>query len=201
MKEAITFRVTSKGVMVKLNPDRSFFEIKEDLKKHIGEANDFFAGVNLYLNLEGCTFTLKEMEELTQLVSQFEKVNDVFFYNEMVKTKRRTMDTFLINRTIRSGQSIKYPANIVVIGDINPGAEVIAGGDILVIGKLRGVVHAGATGSVDSQVIALKLQPTQLRIGNIISRSPDDNDFPEPSHPERAYIKDGVILVEELQLK
>ncbi len=111
------------------------------------------------------------------------------------------MDTILINRTIRSGQSIKYPTNIVVIGDVNPGAEIIAGGDILVIGKLRGVVHAGATGSTDSQVIALKLQPTQLRIGNIISRSPDDTSITEPSNPERAYIKDGVIIVEELQLK
>jgi len=201
MREAITFRVTSRGVMVNLNSDRLFSEIKEALKKHIGDANDFFAGVDLYLNLEGCTFTLEEMTELTQLVSGFEKINNVYFYNERVKTKKRTMDTILINRTIRSGQSIKYPANIVVIGDINPGAEVIAGGDILVIGKLRGVVHAGATGSIDSQVIALKLQPTQLRIGNIISRSPDDSNLPEPSNPERAYIKDGVIIVEELQLK
>lgn len=201
MRDAITFKVTSRGVNVNLNSDRLFSEIKEALRKQIGEANDFFAGVDLYLNFDGCTYSLEEMKELTQLVAGFKKINNVYFYSEKAKPKRRTMDTILINRTIRSGQSIKYPANIVVIGDVNPGAEVIAGGDILVIGKLRGVVHAGAMGSVDSQVIALKLQPTQLRIGNIISRSPDDSNLPEPSNPERAYIKDGVIIVEELQLK
>ncbi len=62
MKDAINFRVTSRGVMVNIKPDRLFTEIRGALKRHIGEANDFFAGVDIYLNLEGCTFTLEEMQ-------------------------------------------------------------------------------------------------------------------------------------------
>ncbi|MTI58738.1 MAG: septum site-determining protein MinC [Firmicutes bacterium] len=201
MREAVSFRVSSKGVIINFNSQKSFKEIKEALLNRIEEAGDFFAGIDLYINQNDCIFSLEEMKELINILEKYKRVDNIYFLNEKSRVKPRTMDTILINRTIRSGQRIKYPANIVVIGDINPGAEVIAGGDILVIGKLRGVVHAGAAGSMDSQVIALKLQPTQLRIGTIISRSPDDKRFLQPVNPERAYIKDGIIIVEELQLK
>ncbi|AZO94311.1 septum site-determining protein MinC [Halocella sp. SP3-1] len=201
MREAVSFRVSSKGVIINFNSQKSFEEIKEALLNRIEEAGDFFAGIDLYINQNDCIFSLEEMKELINILEKYKRVDNIYFLNEKSRVKPRTMDTILINRTIRSGQRIKYPANIVVIGDINPGAEVIAGGDILVIGKLRGVVHAGASGSMESQVIALKLQPTQLRIGTIISRSPDDKRFLQPVSPERAYIKDGIIIVEELQLK
>ncbi|MFW6022155.1 MAG: septum site-determining protein MinC [Halanaerobiaceae bacterium] len=199
--DAITFKVTSKGVYINLNSDRDFDDIKKALIKHTGEASDFFAGVDLYINPNGCTLSLEEIQELIQLVKRYEKIENIYFLSQKESTTSKTMDTILINRTIRSGQSIKYPTNIVVIGDVNPGAEVIAGGDILVVGKLRGVVHAGATGSNDSQIIALKLLPTQLRIGNVISRSPDGLQHIDPTIPERAYVKEGSIIVEELQLR
>lgn len=199
--EAISFKVTSRGVNINLNSDYKFEDIKQALLNHTNNASNFFAGVDLYINLNGLTVSAGQMQELIDLLSGYEKVENIYFLNKESNNKARNMDTILINRTIRSGQRIKYPDNIVVIGDVNPGAEVIAGGDILVIGNLRGVVHAGAAGSNQSQVIALKLQPTQLRIGNLITRAPDELTAPEPSVPERAYIKDGVIIVEELKLK
>ncbi|MEJ6950455.1 septum site-determining protein MinC [Natronospora cellulosivora (SeqCode)] len=199
--DAISFKVTSQGVYINLNPEKEFFDIQKALLKHSNEASNFFAGVDLYINLNGLNLLMDEMQELIELVSRYEKVENVYFISQEVSLKSRNMDTILINRTIRSGQLIKYPANIVIIGDVNPGAEVIAGGDILVVGKLRGVVHAGATGANDSQIIALKLQPTQLRIANIISRSPDELKNVEPNAPERAYVKNGTIIVEELEQK
>lgn len=198
--EAISFKVTSKGVHVNLNPDSNYNDIKNAFLKHTSEASNFFTGVELYINLNGRIFSAEEMKELIEILSRYENIGQLYFFNQELKNKSKTMDTILINRTIRSGQRIKYPANIVVIGDINPGAEVIAGGDILVIGKLKGVVHAGAAGSNESQIIALKLQPTQLRIGHFISRSPDEVKDMEPSVPERAYVKDGMIIVETLKL-
>ncbi len=208
--DAISFKVTTKGVYISLNSEKSFEDIKEALLKHTDDASNFFTGVDLYINPNGLVLSAQEMKELIVLLSRYESVENIYFSSEhsqqseqaeQIQEKNRSMDTILINRTIRSGQRVKYPANIVIIGDVNPGAEVIAGEDILVFGKLRGVVHAGAAGSNDSQIIALKLQPTQLRIGNVISRSPDELKDIEPAAPERAYVKDGAIIVEELQLR
>jgi septum site-determining protein MinC len=101
----------------------------------------------------------------------------------------------LIRRTLRSGQVVQYPGHVVVIGDVNPGAEIIAGGDVVVWGKLRGIVHAGATGDDEAVVCALNLAPLQLRIGNHIARAPEGReDLPE--RPEMASVQDGEIVAE-----
>lgn len=108
-------------------------------------------------------------------------------------------NTILIKRTVRSGQSIQFDGNVVVLGDVNPGSEIIASGNIVVMGALRGVVHAGATGNEEATVAAFKLQPTQLRIANHITRAPD-GDYITPEHPEIARIKDGVVVIELYQM-
>jgi septum site-determining protein MinC len=78
----------------------------------------------------------------------------------------------LVFGTVRSGQKIETPFSLVVVGDVNPGADLIAGGDILVLGNLRGTAHASAydDDSFDRVIIAMQMQPMQLRIGSIISR-------------------------------
>jgi septum site-determining protein MinC len=78
--------------------------------------------------------------------------------------------------TLRSGQKIETPFSLVVIGDVNPGADLIAGGDIIVLGSLRGTAHAGAydDDSFDRVIISLQMRPMQLRIGSVISRGSDD---------------------------
>jgi septum site-determining protein MinC len=101
----------------------------------------------------------------------------------------------LIRRTLRSGQVVQHPGHVVVIGDVNPGAEIIAGGDVVVWGKLRGIVHAGATGDDEAVVCALSLAPLQLRIGNHIARAPEEReDLPE--RPEMASVQDSEIVAE-----
>lgn len=107
-------------------------------------------------------------------------------------------NTILIQRTLRSGQSINYNGNVVIVGDVNPGAEVTAAGDVVVMGSLRGVVHAGAGGNEDAVVMAFHLQPTQLRIANYITRPPD-NELADPDYPEMASIKGGVVTIEFFQ--
>lgn len=107
-------------------------------------------------------------------------------------------NTILVQRTLRSGQSIRYNGNVVVLGDVNPGAEVTATGNIIVMGALRGVVHAGAGGDESAVVMAFKLQPTQLRISNHITRPPDDETL-DSDHPEMARIKGGVVTIEAFQ--
>jgi septum site-determining protein MinC len=100
----------------------------------------------------------------------------------------------IVRRTLRSGQSLRHPGSVAVIGDVNPGAEIIAGGDIVVWGRLRGTVHAGALGNESAIVCALDLAPTQLRIAGRISRSPDDRR--RKARPEFARVRDGQIIAE-----
>jgi septum site-determining protein MinC len=105
----------------------------------------------------------------------------------------------LVQRTLRSGQSVCHAGHVVVIGDVNPGAEVIAGGDVIVWGHLRGTVHAGATGDEERCVCALDLSPTQLRIGNLIARPPEGRQRAKAVKPERAFISSGQIVAERWQ--
>jgi len=105
----------------------------------------------------------------------------------------------LVRRTLRSGQVVQHPGHVVVLGDINPGAEVIAGGDVIVWGKVRGKVHAGALGNLGAVVCALDLAPSQLRIGNLIAISPQDRMGKEADTrclPEVAFIQEGQIIAE-----
>jgi len=104
--------------------------------------------------------------------------------------------TLLIRRTVRSGQRIEYDGNVVVMGDVNAGAVVTCTGDIIVLGALRGLAHAGAEGNEDAVVVAFRLEPTQLRIAQYISRSPDEY-LPGPKGPEEARVKNGMIVIEE----
>ena len=107
-------------------------------------------------------------------------------------------ETILVQRTIRSGQTVQYSGHVVILGDVNPGAEIIAGGNIMVLGSLRGVAHAGAIGNQSAVVAAFRLEPTQLRIANHISRAPDGETW-QPQQPEVARIKNGVVVIEKLQ--
>ena len=97
---------------------------------------------------------------------------------------------------LRSGQSLKFNGSVVVLGDANPGSEIVAGGNVIVLGALKGMAHAGAGGDASSFVSALALQPTQLRIANIITSVPTPpKGKKEPPKPSIAYVKDGQVFI------
>lgn len=106
----------------------------------------------------------------------------------------------LCPRTLRSGQTIRYAGHVAVMGDVNAGAEIVAAGDVLVWGRVRGVVHAGASGNDNAVVCALVLAPTQLRIGKHIARAPDELHRPQRG-PEIARVREGRIVIEGWNLK
>ena len=98
-----------------------------------------------------------------------------------------------VNKTLRSGTRIEFASHVVIFGDVNMGAEVVAGGSVIVWGRLRGVVHAGAQGNREAVVCALDLSPTQLRIADEIAVSPARGDTPQP---EIVRLKDGRLQAE-----
>lgn len=99
-----------------------------------------------------------------------------------------------MKETLRSGRSVYHEGHVIVIGDVNPGAEIIATGNVVVWGRLRGLVHAGATGDETAVICALELTPTQLRIASKIAIPPDGK--PQKPAPETAVIRDGQIIAE-----
>jgi len=107
---------------------------------------------------------------------------------------REIADTLFLRRTVRSGQALHHTSNIIVLGDVNPGAEIVAGGDIVVWGVLRGMVHAGYPDNESACVCALHLTPVQLRIAHLLSRPPEGADV--QLRPEVAAIRNGRIVVE-----
>ncbi|HHY35018.1 MAG TPA: septum site-determining protein MinC [Firmicutes bacterium] len=117
---------------------------------------------------------------------------------ERVEGPRPVVETLLYRGTVRSGQRVYHPGNLVILGDVNPGGLVQAGGDIVVMGALRGVAHAGAGGDVDSAIYALKLEPTQIRIANVIGRPPEGEERGPWKGPETARLKDGAIIIEAM---
>jgi septum site-determining protein MinC len=100
----------------------------------------------------------------------------------------------MIRRTLRSGRIVHSTGHVVVYGDVNPGAEIIAAGDVIVWGKLRGNVHAGAEGNENAVVCALDMTPTQMRIASYITTSPPDKR--RKPKPEVASIRNRQIVVE-----
>jgi septum site-determining protein MinC len=107
--------------------------------------------------------------------------------------KQLLADPLYLKNTIRSGTEIRHDGTVIVLGDVNPGGTIIARGDVLIWGNLRGIAHAGAGGNRKSLIMALKMDPTQLRIADMVATSPDN--LPPDFEPEVAYISNQGIKI------
>ncbi len=116
-------------------------------------------------------------------------------FTDFVETVREdgALAPKMIVGPVRSGCTLEFDGHLIVLGDINPGAEVSAMGSIVVLGRLRGIAHAGCTGA-SAFILALQLEPQQLRIGALVARAGDSETAPEKA--EIAYAKDGSIMVD-----
>jgi septum site-determining protein MinC len=104
-----------------------------------------------------------------------------------------------VKQTLRSGQVVSHKGDLVIVGDVNPGAEIMAEGDITVWGSLRGIAHAGVGGNNEAEIRALNLQPIQIRIATAIARAPDRPriSYASGTGPETARIVEGKIRIQK----
>ena len=197
----VIFKADIEGLIIILKEELEFTEIKKELIAKFKHAGDFFKeDMNIRIKLGKRQLSFSQKKQIINIfknqpgLSVIEFINDEQHFTDSEQIE----DTLLVKKTLRSGQSISFAGNIAIQGDVNPGAEVIADGDILVMGNFRGIAHAGARGKTSSTISAFRLQPTQLRIANYISRSPDTCDI-KPDTPEVAFIKDRKIIIDHLR--
>ncbi len=192
--------VTIPALMIKLDGKRSFKENLEELEKKLSSA--FFKGSISIVDLSDIQLSETQKEEIENILKKYNsrvlgyKTSDKKSEKTSIKNVSEKKSLKIINKTLRSGQRVEYDGDILIIGDVNPDAYVVASGNIIVMGTLRGIVHAGANGDETAVIMALKLKPQQLRIASYFTRSPDEME--EPEYPEKAYIEDNKIYIDKI---
>jgi len=207
------------GLLITLG-EGSWDDVKQALLDHLNQHGEFLQGGRIALDVGNHALKAAELGQLRRdiadrditlwaVISQSntteKTAQDLGLTTQLTKKRIESGDharettlfggdnATLVRRTLRSGFSVQHHGHVIVIGDLNPGAEIIAAGDIVVWGHLRGMVHAGAEGNEASIVCALDLSPTQLRIAGRIALTPKRRGKPQP---EIAKIKDGVVIAE-----
>ncbi|MGE4282696.1 MAG: septum site-determining protein MinC [Clostridia bacterium] len=204
-QELVVFKGSKNGITVILDTGLSIAEIIERMKQKLVDSSSFFAGAKLNISFTGRILDESEQQQITEVLKETIGNDMHITYNVIDSDNRQGFYDFceiseglakFHRGTIRSGQRLTAEESLVIFGDINPGAEIAAGGNVIVMGSLRGIVHAGCFGNRYSIVAALNLHPTQLRIADIITRSPDDEENKHGFVPEIAYVKDDMIYID-----
>ncbi|AEV67791.1 septum site-determining protein MinC [Acetivibrio clariflavus] len=216
---SVIFKGSLNCLTIIMKEEIEFDEILNQIEEKIISAGKFFKGAKLKVKYRGKKLSFEEEEKVFQLLQSKSGAQITGIEMDMEEPPKAEVEpipqphakirmsnfyfkgleegiTKFYRGTVRSGQLINFDGNLVVIGDVNPGAELIATGNVVVMGSLRGIVHAGANGNKQAIVVALNLQPTQLRIADIITRSPDEKDNSGQFIPEIAYVKDDMVYIE-----
>lgn len=190
---------TKQSLTVFFDDQYPFDQVIGPFEKELEDNPNFFKNSVATFSFGERIFSSKERIRLRELCKAYGFLCQL--QQEKEKDETYKSQTVLIDRTMRSGQKVEYNGNVVVLGDVQPGAEVIAAGHVMIWGNLRGTVHAGATGDEKSVVCAMRLTPVQLRIASQVAVNPYSQDKTVDLGPEVAYIKDQQILAESWDAK
>ena len=202
-RSCINIYLKKDEILIKINEDSELKEIVESLRKKLPELKKFYKEEKNPIKVTGKILKNKEIDEIQNLIK--EKI-DVEIDFDMPKglglssikkayeKEIATSETKFQHGSLRSGQRIEVEGSIIVLGDVNSGAEVIASDNIVVLGALRGLAHAGAKGNKQAIVAAGVFDAVQIRIANIVKEIIHDE---EPMH-KQAYISivDDKIIIE-----
>lgn len=176
MLNNIKISQTTEEIVLNINVVADVEEIYEELENKIIKLKDFYQSATIPMRITGKLFTESEMEKIKKIINveietevNFDSPSDLLGLHAIKKTfenETEVSETKYINYSIRSGQIEEYSGSLVIMGDVNAGGEVIAGGNIAIIGSLRGVAHAGANGNTKAIITANNIDVTQVRIAN-----------------------------------
>ena len=206
MSDIVKIKGLKSGLQLTFAKGASFDDVQANILNKLETGNKFFIrGTTVYVPKgyfpEEQNETLRRMFHRHGMLFSTElKSPSLLSPSKNKQPEKKSADKaekmLVVNKTLRGGQEIRTESSVMILGNVNPGAQVIAGGNIDVRGICRGFVYAGANGDETACIVADRLMPTQIRIADVIARPPDDMEKAEQA--ERASIKDGHIVIEPI---
>lgn len=217
MSQPVILKSSPHGINLILDPVLPFEELKKEILKKFQESDKFFRNARIALSFEGRELSKEEECELVDMISRNTSIEIVCIidkdeaHEQFYADKIREFDESQSGRTgefykgtLRSGQVIECENSLIVLGDVNPGAKIIAKGNIVVLGSLKGNAYAGAAGDETAFVAALDMDPVQIKIGDVIGRSADKGPLSAIKNrkrtlePQIAVVAQDAILIEPI---
>ncbi len=199
----ITISLKKGKIVIKIKEEATYEEIEEELSKKLPKLKDMYKEEKNPISVEGKILKIKEMEDIRNLISQKIDVNISFESPEELGLagikkvyEQDVADsiTRLFRGSLRSGQKLEFEGSLVIIGDVNSGAEVIASDNIVIVGALRGLAHAGAKGNKKAIIAANSIEGPQIRIANMVKEI-EKEDI--ETRKQYAYVEGDAVILEE----
>jgi septum site-determining protein MinC len=208
-RQNVTIKGTKEGLVLHLDDSCSYEELKRELDHKLSansRTQDERHLTSVKVEMGNRYLTESQREELKDLIRQKKNFvvddieSNVITKEETEKLMAKT-EVMTVSRIIRSGQVLEVPGDLLLVGDVNPGGTVIAGGNIFIMGTLKGMAHAGCFGNNEAVIAASSMKPSQLRISDCLNRAPDSTQSNEKREMECAYIDENrQIIVDRLQV-
>ncbi|MCH5272154.1 MAG: septum site-determining protein MinC [Lachnospiraceae bacterium] len=186
MSNAVVIKGTTYGFSVFIDEQADFTVICKELGEKFRESSKFFGDAKMAISFDGRPLSDEQQRQLLDIIAENSEVHIVCVIEHNTETEelhRRSLEDRLqvlegatgqfYKGNLRSGQVLETETSIIIIGDVNQGATVTSKGNIIVLGALLGNVYAGAGGNQDAFIVALELDPVQIRIADTIARAPD----------------------------
>lgn len=212
MNNSVVIKGNKYGIVVVLDETTPFEEIKQNLLEKFQSAAKFFDKANMAISFEGRNLSASEEKELLTIISENSDLNIVCvidndkmresYFKKAVEEKVEELTSHMgqfYKGTLRSGQLLESDHSLIIFGDVNPGANVIAKGNVVILGSLKGTVYAGSNGNSEAFVFALDMAPIQIRIGDVIARSNETSSRPKSGESGTmvAFVDDNNIYIEK----
>ena len=205
MINGIGFNLRRRQIVIRVDEDVDARVVAFTLKKKMGELKKLYKDVEPKIFITGKSFKLREREEIKKVFAKYfdsevkfdgSKMLGLYGIRKPFNREIASSETKFVRTSLRSGQRAEYEGSIVVLGDVNGGAEVIAGENIVVLGCIRGMVHAGAKGNKEAIITAGSIEATQIRISNVVKECVPE-DFEDSLIKTNAYIDNNDEIVIE----
>ncbi|UUV18973.1 septum site-determining protein MinC [Fusobacteria bacterium ZRK30] len=215
MGNNVIFKGSNGKLVIILNPDISFEELKDHLVEKLKKSKQLLTGYEAVIEFKGRELSEEEELELLNIVDEAVDINILFVTDgEELGSKEIEKAVNIVNEgvtkfhvgTLRSGEILEYSGNVVVLGDVNPGSIVKAEGNIVVIGTLNGVAHAGVKGNDEAFIVASNMNPFQLKIDEVLFKNYSSNILFRSKQIIRnknniAYLRNNILIIDKLTRK
>ncbi|MBR5565010.1 MAG: septum site-determining protein MinC [Roseburia sp.] len=230
MAQTVMIKSNKYGINLILDPNIAFVDLLKAVIEKFKESEKFFKNSKLGISFEGRRLSGEEEQKIIDAITENTSIEilcvvdnseesaekmkaQIDAYSEAIEreyAKAMSSSGEFYRGTLRSGQVLESDASITILGDVNPGARVTSGGNIVVLGALKGNAQAGIYGDTSCFILALEMEPIQIQIGNLLAKSPDKEkkkrriairEKKDSNELQIAVARDGNIYIEPVSKK